>query len=69
MSGDDRDDEGVRMLHRMIAYVRDEALRLHILDVALLLDHAEDAVVAFAPTVLADRAGATDPRDEAAPCH
>ena len=69
MSGDDRNDQGVRMLHRMIAYVRDEALRLHILDVALLLDHAEDAVVAFAPTILADLAGSADIRDEAAACH
>ncbi|RYB05646.1 hypothetical protein [Lichenibacterium ramalinae] len=69
MSGDDRDDEGVRVLHRMIAYVRDEAMRLHILDVALLLDHAEDAMLAFAPTILADRPGFADACDDYARSH
>lgn len=69
MIGDDRDDEGVRVLHRMIAYVRDEALRLHIPDVALLLDHAEDAVVAFAPTILGEGAGPGDGHDGAVLSH
>jgi hypothetical protein len=69
MSGDDRDDEGVRVLHRMIAYVRDEALRLHIPDVALLLDHAEDAVLAFAPAIAADQSGFAEAWDDVARIH
>lgn len=31
----------------MIRYVRAEARRLQVMDVALLLEHAEDAVAAF----------------------
>ncbi len=42
----------IEMLHRMIIYVREEALRLRVMDVALLLDHAEDAVTAFASAAL-----------------
>ena len=38
-------EEAVRALRRMIVYVRDEAMRLRIADVALLLGYAEDAVV------------------------
>ncbi len=69
MSAVERDDEGVRVLHRMIAYVREEALRLRIPDVALLLDHAEDAVVAFAPAALADHAARRTLRDRPLASH
>ncbi|MGI3902501.1 MAG: hypothetical protein ACRYF1_18650 [Janthinobacterium lividum] len=40
----------------MIIYIRDEAIRLHVADVAFLLEQAEDAVVAFAPLILVDQA-------------
>lgn len=63
MTEDDHNDEGVKVLHRMIAYVREEALRLNIMDVVLLLEHAQDAVVAFAPAALADQAGGGFRRD------
>ncbi len=63
MTQDDHNDEGVKVLHRMIAYVREEALRLNIMDVVLLLEHAQDAVVAFAPSALADQAGGGCRRD------
>lgn len=43
---------GIEILHRMITYVREEALRLGVMDVAILLEHAEDAVTAFAPASL-----------------
>jgi hypothetical protein len=36
----------------MIIYVREEALRLRLMEVALLLEHAEDAVMAFAVPAL-----------------
>ena len=42
----------IEMLHRMIIYVREEALRLRVMDVALLLEHAEDAMTAFASAAL-----------------
>ena len=54
---DDGNAEGVKVLYRMITYVRDEAVRLRIMDVALLLEHAEDAVLAFAPPALAEQTG------------
>lgn len=60
---DDHNDEGVKVLHRMIAYVREEALRLNIMDVVLLLEHAQDAIVAFAPAALTDQASAGCRRD------
>lgn len=61
---DDGDAEGVKVLHRMITYVRDEAVRLQIMDVAVLLEHAEDAVLAFAPSALADPTGGGSTTDE-----
>ena len=52
-AAEDGDREGgIAMLHRMITYVREEALRLKVMDVAVLLEHAEDAVTAFAPAAL-----------------
>lgn len=42
----------IEALHRMIIYVREEALRLRLMEVALLLEHAEDAVMAFAVPAL-----------------
>ena len=42
----------IQTLHRMIIYVREEAIRLRVMDVALLLEHAEDAVTAFATAAL-----------------
>ena len=42
----------IEMLHRMIIYVREEALRLRVMDVALLLEHAENAMTAFASAAL-----------------
>lgn len=48
----ERREASIEVLHRMIIYVREEALRLRVMDVALLLDHAEDAVTAFAPAAL-----------------
>lgn len=52
---DHHNDQDVKVLHRMIIYIRDEALRLNVADVAFLLNQAEDAVVAFAPLVLAEQ--------------
>ena len=49
--------EGIKALYRMIAYIRDEAVRLRIMDVALLLEHAEEAVLAFAPSALTEGRG------------
>ena len=48
----ERREASIAMLHRMIVYVREEAHRLRVMDVALLLEHAEDAVTAFAPAAL-----------------
>ena len=42
-------EDAVRTLNRMLAYIRDEALRLRILDVAILLEHAQAAVTTFVP--------------------
>jgi len=42
-------DENLRALRRLIAYIRDEAARLRIVDVALLLERAEDAVSSLIP--------------------
>lgn len=42
----------IEALHRMITYVRQEAVRLRVMDVAVLLEHAEDVVTAFAPAAL-----------------
>ncbi len=50
MSKRDDDDESIKALQRMIAYIREEALRLRIGDVAHLLERAEDAVAGSAPT-------------------
>ncbi len=55
VNDDHHNDEDVKVLHRMIIYMRDEAIRLRVADVAFLLEQAEDAVVAFAPLVLADQ--------------
>lgn len=44
---DGRAEVSAEVLHRMIRYVRAEARRLQVMDVALLLEHAEDAVAAF----------------------
>lgn len=55
MSDDDRNEQGVKVLHRMLAYMRDEAVRLRVSEVAFLLEQAENAVVAFAPLLLADQ--------------
>ena len=46
---DQHRQSSIETLHRMIIYVRAEALRLRVMDVVLLLEHAEDAVTAFAP--------------------
>lgn len=64
----DHNIDGVKVLYRMIAYVRDEALRLRIMDVAILLEHAEDAVVAFTPIRLAEQ-GNANLRDRTSPDH
>lgn len=56
VNDDHHNDEDVKVLHRMIIYIRDEAIRLRVADVAFLLEQAEDAVVAFAPLVLVDQA-------------
>lgn len=45
-------ESSIETLHRMIIYVREEALRLRVMEVALLLEHAEDAVTAFDPPAL-----------------
>ena len=37
-------DDDVKILHRMIAYLRDEAERLKILEVVRLMEQAEDAI-------------------------
>ena len=39
-------DDEIKILHRMIAYLRDEAERLRIVDVARLMEQAEDAIEA-----------------------
>ncbi len=63
MTEGEHNDEAVKVLHRMIAYVRDEATRLHIADVAILLEHAEDALAAFAAPALADCRDSAPRRD------
>ena len=47
----------------MISYIRAEALRLEVMDVALLLEHAEDAVTAFAPVSHGGQNGAPAVRE------
>ena len=42
-------EENLKALQRLIAYIRDEAARLRIVDVALLLERAEDAVTSLIP--------------------
>ena len=37
-------DDDVKILHRMIAYLRDEAERLRMLEVVRLMEQAEDAI-------------------------
>ena len=49
MTERERDGASIEVLHRMVAYIREEALRLRVMDVALLLEHAEKAVTTFAP--------------------
>ena len=49
MIDEEHHDAAIEVLHRMIAYIRAEALRLDVMDVALLLEHAGDAVMSFAP--------------------
>ncbi len=39
-------EDDVKILHRMIAYLRDEAERLRILEVVRLMEQAEDAIEA-----------------------
>ncbi len=39
-------EDDVKILHRMIAYLRDEAERLSILEVVRLMEQAEDAIEA-----------------------
>ena len=53
----DDDDAALRALARMIAYAREEALRLRITDAAVLLEHADEAVATFAPATAADLHG------------
>ena len=48
-------DNSVKALHRMIAYIRDEAMRLRIADVAILLERAEDAVISFVPNATTEQ--------------
>ena len=43
-SFDDR-ETALKALHRMVVYVRNEASRLRVADVALLLGYAEDAIM------------------------
>jgi len=43
------DEENVRALRRLIAYIRGEAARLRIADVALLLERAENALCSVVP--------------------
>ncbi len=52
VSEDQQREASIETLQRMIIYVRGEALRLRVMDVVLLLEHAENAVTAFAPTAL-----------------
>ena len=42
-------EQNVKALRRLIAYIRDEAARLRIADVVLLLERAEDAVSSYVP--------------------
>ena len=41
-------EDDVKILHRMIAYLRDEAERLRIIEVVRLMEQAEDAIEACA---------------------
>ena len=52
VSEDQHREANIETLQRMIVYVRGEALRLRVMDVVLLLEHAEDVVTAFAPAPL-----------------
>ena len=52
VSEDQQREASIETLQRMIIYVREEALRLRVMDVALLLEHAEDVVTAFASAAL-----------------
>lgn len=59
----ERDGASIAVLHRMIAYIREEALRLRVMDVAVLLEHAEEAVTAFSPATLGARPSRVAPPD------
>lgn len=59
----ERDRDSIEVLRRMIAYIREEALRLRVMDVAMLLEHAEEAVTSFAPATLRTHACLTAPQD------
>jgi hypothetical protein len=48
----ERREASIEALHRMITYLREEAVRLRVMDVAVLLEHAEDVVTVFAPATL-----------------
>lgn len=50
MTEQERHAAAIAKLHRMIVYVREEAARLRVMDVALLLDRAEETMTTFAPT-------------------
>ena len=49
MANRDDDNAALTALARLIAYARGEAVRLRVMDAALLLEHAEDAIAVFAP--------------------
>ena len=57
-------EDAVRTLGRMLAYTRLEAVRLNLLDVAVLLEHAEGVITTFAPCVLPDHGRRMPTHDE-----
>ena len=54
MANRDDDDAAMKALGRLIAYARGEAVRLRVMDAALLLEHAEDVMAAFAPATVVE---------------
>lgn len=61
----ERREASIEMLHRMITYLREEAVRLRVMDVAVLLEHAEEVVTVFAPAALNGRCRGPAPLDAA----
>lgn len=54
MANRDDDNAALKALARLIAYARGEAVRLRVMDAALLLEHAEDVIAVFAPATAVD---------------